>query len=178
MGLLKLFAKLTRKKPDTSAVIPAKILRVSDYLSEKTIRFFSPDVSQQQILESLVGTLNVADPKTALKELTAREEKGATVITPGLAVPHARLTGLTCIVAALGICSAGVSYAANVGLVRLFLLFLSPQEKMREHLIFLAGVSFLFQQEGLVETLSQLQTPEAVIAQIRGLEAPPPKFLP
>ena len=176
MGWFKSLAKLTQKKSDQVAAFPSKILHVSDYLSEKTVRFFTAGVSQQQVLEGLVATLNVPDPAAASKALTAREEKGATVIAPGLAIPHARLAGLACIVAALGICSAGVACGGEAGLVRLFLLFFSPQEKMREHLIFLAGVSFLFQKEGLVETLAQLQNPEAVMKQIRVLEAPPPNL--
>ncbi len=144
-------------------------MHVSDCLTEKAIRFFPAGVSFQQVLEELIGSLELPDPAAALKAVQDREAAGTTMIAPGLAIPHARLPGLSKILAALGICPKGVPHPSGDP-IRLFLLFLSPKEKMREHLMFLAGVSSLFQVEGLIDALSQLATAEAVMEKIRAAE--------
>src|SRR5205085_2664474 len=107
---------------------------------------FPAGPSKRQVFGSLIGSLDLPDPGAALKAITAREEAGSTVIAPGLALPHARITGIHTIKAAMGICPTGIQYShAATAPVRLLMLFLGPAENMREHLAFLASVSALFQ---------------------------------
>ncbi len=145
-----------------------KVLRVSDFLSERNICFFEPSASKQEILEELIRTLQLPDPEGALQAILARETAGSTVIAPGLAVPHARIGGLTGIRAALGFVKAGTP--AHPDQPRIWLLFLGSADNMREHLAFLAGVSALFQAEGLINTLPQLPGAADVLAKIRATE--------
>jgi mannitol/fructose-specific phosphotransferase system IIA component (Ntr-type) len=148
-----------------------RILRISDYLKPGNIAFFPAGPSKQQMLGSLIGSLELSDPGGALKSILAREEAGSTIIAPGLALPHARIMGISSIKAALGICPTGVQYSHTAGgPVHLMLLFLGPAENMREHLAFLAGASALFQQEGLSEALLAQTTPKAVLEKIRAAE--------
>ena len=167
-----------KKKKNTASSAPAqaaptgKIVRVSDYLSEKHIIFFSAGPSKQQVLGSLIGALDLPDPTAALKAIMTREEAGSTVIAPGLALPHARLSGLGGIKAALGLCPAGVVDATSKepAPIKIFMLFLGPSEDMRTHLAFLASVSSLFQVESLADALLQLTSPDAVLQKIREAE--------
>ena len=142
---------------------------VSTRIAEKTVHFFPAGTSLQQVFEGLVGSLDLPDPETALKAIRAREETGATVIAPGLAIPHARMAGLPSIVAAVGICPSGVAHPSEEPL-RLFVLFLSPQEKMHDHLVFLAALSSLLQVEGLIDSLLSLSSAAAVLEKIRQAE--------
>jgi len=175
MGLFDSFKKKSpARKPIAGATenaASAKLIKVSDYLSEKNIAFFSAGPSKHQALGNLIGALDLPDPGAAMKAILAREEAGSTVIAPRLALPHARLMGLKKIVAALGICPSGVLYPApEGGPIYVIMLFLGPAENMREHLAFLAGVSSLFQTEGLIDALTQLITPQAVLEKIREIE--------
>ncbi len=145
------------------------MIRVSNYLSEKSVRFFPAETSRQQVLETLANSLELPNPEAALKAIWAREETGATVIGPGLAIPHARLTGLSGIVAAVGICPTGVAHPSE-GNLHLFVLFLSPQEKMHDHLVFLAALSSLLQVEGLTDSLLSLSSAAEVLEKIREAE--------
>ena len=70
-------------------------MRVSDVLSEKSIAFFPAGPSKRQVFGNLIGSLDLPDPSAALKAILAREEAGSTVIAPGVAIPHARFSGIT-----------------------------------------------------------------------------------
>jgi len=87
--------------------VHSKIPAVSGYLSEKRIVFFSSGPSKRQVLGSLIGTLDLPDPSAAINAIFAREEIGSTIISPGLALPHARLEGLNRIEAAVGVFHLG-----------------------------------------------------------------------
>src|SRR6185295_18832661 len=105
--------------------------------------------SKRQVIGSLIGMLDLKDPSTALRAILSREEMGSTIIAPGLALPHARLEGITGIEAAIGICPTGVTDPHDGGSpIRVYVLFLGPADNMKEHLSFLANVSALFQKEG------------------------------
>ncbi len=150
----------------------SKILRVSDYLTAKNVAFFAAGPSKRQVLGSLIGSLDLPDPNGALKAILTREEAGSTVIAPGLALPHARISGLQRIVATIGVCATGVvdPKAGTNGPIHLFVLFLAPADNMKEHLAFLASVSALFQTDHLTERLATLSSPEAVIEAIKSAE--------
>lgn len=145
-------------------------MKVTDFLSEKTVVFFPTGPSKRQLFGSLIGLLNLPDPGEAMKSVLAREEAGSTVIAPGIALPHARIPGISGIKAALGLCPDGYESRTDGTRIQIILLFLGPAESMREHLAFLASVSALFQVDGLPEALLQQTTPKAVLQKIREAE--------
>jgi len=150
---------------------PAKTTQVSSYLTYKSIYFVQPGLSKQDVLVELMATMELPDQAAALKAVTDREAAGPTVIAPGIAVPHARVEGLSKITAALGICPAGImDPAADGGPIHLFILFVGPTGNMREHLGFLASVASLFQLEGFGNTLLQQTTPVHILEKIKAAE--------
>jgi len=131
-----------------SAVETKPGLRISDFLTDKTIVFFPSAPSKRQLLGHLIGLLDLPDPNAVLTSILAREETGSTVIAQGLAVPHARVSGLTRLQAAIGICPEGViERKSDLGPVQIYILFIGNAENMTQHLAFLARVSVLFQTE-------------------------------
>jgi len=169
-----LFGSADKKKKQASTRVPvskkAKPVRVSDYLSERSVQFFPAGIAKEEVFKQLLQSLDLPDPAAALQMVLEREVAGATVIAPGLAIPHARLAGIPHVMAAVGICPAGVAHSAEEQPSQVFFLFLSPKENMQEHLMFLAGISALFQVEGLIETLVKQQTPAGVLQAIREAE--------
>jgi PTS system nitrogen regulatory IIA component len=168
MKWLEQLTQRSRVKPQTKA----KVALVSSYLTEKRIVFFTSGPSKMQVLGSLIGTLDLPDPSAAIKLIQSREEIGSTIIAPGLALPHARLDGLTKIEAAVGICPEGVHDRHDGGTpIRVFVLFLGPADKMKEHLTFLSNVSVLFQDEAFLDKLTKLVSPQGVLHAIREAES-------
>lgn len=159
------------KKPAPPRAVPRglQVARVSEYLSENAIRFFAGGASFPQALEALIRALGVPDADAVLQAVVSREEAGATILAPGAAVPHARVEGLSRIVAAVGICPGGLPHPSGES-VRLLVVFLSPKEAMKDHLMFLAAVSALLQVEGLEASLLALDSPRAVLERLRGVE--------
>ena len=160
--------KTTVIQPESSkSIAPAKALFISDYLNENRIGFFTKEHTGRHIFEKLIGSLAFADQKSAVEAIQAREAAGPTVIAPGIAMPHARMDGLSTIEAAFGIHNDD---GAASDAARLYLLFLGPKKNMKLHLDFLASASSLFMSEGLCENLLQTRTPDAVMSHIRAAE--------
>jgi nitrogen PTS system EIIA component len=167
MGLFDIF----KKKLSSGFAAGSEPIRVSEVLTPQTISFYSAGPSRRQVFGSLLGSFDLPDPGAALNAILAREEAGSTVVSPGLALPHARIPGITTIKAALGICPPGIHYSSKAeDLVRLIVLFLGPAENMRLHLAFLAQVSALFQKADVVSGVLACTTPEAVLQKIREAE--------
>ena len=171
------FKKLTNKSGSSAkpaadqSTHAAKTVKVSDFLSEKNIFILPAGPSKQQVFGKLIGSFDLPDPSAALKAILAREEMGSTIIEPGLALPHARISGIPHVVAAVGICPTGVvDHRSGGAPINVFVLFLGPSDNMKENLAFLASVSALFQKEGLLSQLVQLTTPHAVMDAIRHAE--------
>lgn len=159
------------KKPQNKQKSKSKTSSVSSYLSEKRIIFFPAGPSKRQVIGSLITSLDLNDPSAAIKAILTREEMGSTIIAPGLALPHARLEGLTHLEAAIGICPSGVTDPHDGGTpIRVYVLFLGPPEDMKEHLSFLASVSALFQKSGFIDKLTKLASPDGVLHAIRDAE--------
>jgi mannitol/fructose-specific phosphotransferase system IIA component (Ntr-type) len=86
-------------------------------------------------------------------------------------LPHARLEGISKIEAAIGICPTGVTDPHDGGTpIRVYVLFLGPADNMKEHLSFLATVSALFQQDGFLDNLTKLASPQGILHAIRQAE--------
>lgn len=145
----------------------ARILWVSDYLSDKSILFFPQETPREEIIFKLIGALGVEDHASALHAVLEREKAGGTVIDSAISIPHARLKGLKTIELAVGLCGDPASPKDRP---RLFFLFLSPKEDTKIHLLFLSSLAALFQTEGFEDELLRLKTSHEVVHKVRQLE--------
>lgn len=144
-------------------------MRLSASLTESTILCLPGPAGWPSVLRDLIGRLGVDDPAAVGSAIAQRETAGSTLIAPGLAIPHARVADLARLAAALAVCPSGLTHPSGAP-VQVCLLFVSSKTQTREHLAFLAGVSALFQTEGLVETLAQCAAPADVLARLREAE--------
>ena len=170
MSFFDSFKKKSTSPATATPPAPA-VLKVADFLTPARICFLPDGQTKSQILGTLIAALKLKDSATALNAILAREGSGGTVIAPGLALPHARIPGLTSIEAVIGLTPAGVSDGVSPDPIKVFVLFLAPSDNMRQHLAFLASVSALFQTPDLIPSLVALSEPENVLMQIRQAEA-------
>lgn len=102
--------------------------------------------------------------ESVVRTIVARERKrGTTGFGKGVAAPHAKIEGLTRVVAALGRSSRGVDFAALDGeRVHSVFLILSPTDQPEEHLRAMDQVFRHLQHERFRKFLRQSETVEAL----------------
>ena len=103
------------------------------------------------------------DPAVVLEQLEERERLGSTGFGRGVAIPHARISGLNRPVAALLKLRQPVDFAAADGLpVDLVFGLLSPENSGATHLHALAAISRLVRDERVHDALSEAPDAEAL----------------
>ena len=158
---LEKMQELKRNK-NSSDNVQREPVYISGFLSEDRVIFFD-NASQDFIFEKLVNALPVENKPLALKMIHEREKIESTAINQEISFPHARISGLDRIAAALAINRMDDQ-------TRIFFLFVSPSEDIKGHLRFLAAASALFLTENLASLLAELNTGEDVLKMLRGIE--------
>ena len=126
--------------------------------------------SKKQLLQELAAR---AAQEYALKSravidgLMAREQLGATAMGDGVAIPHARVPGLSRIVGVFARLERPVDFDAVDGQpVDLVFMLLAPEESGADHLRALARVSRLLRDPGVREKLRATEKAPALHALI------------
>jgi nitrogen PTS system EIIA component len=105
----------------------------------------------------------------ALEGMKAREAQGSTGVGSGVALPHARLEGLTCVRAVFVRLETPVAFDALDGQpVDLLVALFAPTHATSEHLRALARVSRLMRQPALREQLRGAPSADAIYALLAG----------
>jgi PTS system nitrogen regulatory IIA component len=134
------------------------MLRLADYLREDLVLWELPSLDKPSFLKALAAEaaarVPAVDEKELLARLLEREEERSTGVGGGLALPHARLSGLDRTVLLVGRAREGLDFGAPDGEpVDLLFLLLSPADSRSEHLRLLARVARIFAPEGILEGL-------------------------
>jgi PTS system nitrogen regulatory IIA component len=155
----------------------AKGLKVSSILSPETILFPPEGQDKAAVLQALAaavcGKAGIADWGAFLAKVQEREQGISTTLDTGLSLPHARMDGISSIVAGMAIFKKPIQDPKQADLpIRVMFLFFSPnkQESFPLHLQLLRGVSSLF-QPALIDQLTAATNPAAALELIKKLEA-------
>ena len=112
------------------------------------------------------------DASTVATGLAAREKLGTTGFGGGIAVPHARIDGLTSVRGIFARLARPIEFAAVDELpVDLVFMLLSPPDAGAEHLKALARVSRRLRDRGLADKLRGAGSPDALYALLTAVEA-------
>jgi len=141
------------------------MLRLADYLREDFVLWELPSLEKPSFLKTLAAEaaarVPAVDEQELLNRLREREEERSTAVGGGLALPHARVSGLERSVLLVGRAGEGLDFGAPDGEpVDLFFLLLSPADSKSEHLRLLARVARIFAPEGILERLRAAAGPE------------------
>lgn len=122
--------------------------------------------NKQEILESLSSIFAQAwdlDAEMVLEYLDEREKLGSTGFGRGVAIPHARIPGISRPIAALLKLNQPADFQSADGLpVDLVFGLLSPENSGVGHLHALAAISRLVRDEDIHEALSDAPDEEAI----------------
>ncbi|HCG62774.1 MAG TPA: PTS sucrose transporter subunit IIABC [Sphaerochaeta sp.] len=118
-----------------------------------------------ELLDLLVSAKLVTDRDAVLSALMDRERKMSTGIQHGVAIPHGKTSAVKNLVACIGIKKDGVDFASLDGEPsRIFIMTLSPLDRVGPHVQFLAEVSMVIKTEEARERLLNAKTAQEVLA--------------
>lgn len=125
----------------------------------------------RQAIQHLVGLASKSaglDEQAVAAAVLAREETMSTAIGAGIAVPHARLAGLSQPVIAVGLAPAGIDFDAPDGeLTRLVFLILTPDHDEGAQLTIIADIARLAKQKDFVATMLGTHSFEDFVQSLR-----------
>lgn len=117
-----------------------------------------------ELVDVLVSAGKVEDRDAALSAVLEREDTMSTGMQHGIAIPHGKTDSVHELVAALGTTSEGVDFDSVDGEpCQIFFMTLSPASKSGPHLLFMAGVTRLLQDETMRQQLLAAGNAEDVV---------------
>lgn len=148
--------------------------RLSDLVYPATVRAQQP-VDSKRAFFPLAGSIAAAalglDASEVTEALLERERLGSTAFGRGMAIPHARIDGLSGVRALFIQFARPVDFDAVDALpVDIVVVLLSPVDAGADHLKALAQVSRFLRDDGIVARLRGARSAEALFAILTGEE--------
>ena len=136
-----------------------KDVRLADYIAEESIICGLERCSRDRAIERLMDLLHAReggfDRDAAVAAVIEREQLSPTVLAEGLALPHARLAGLTRPVLAMATSHEGIDFEAAGELpVHVIVLILTPKDDPGAYLRLMASLSKTLNEAHVIRRLS------------------------
>ena len=117
-----------------------------------------------ELLDLLVAAKLVTDRGKALAAVMEREQKMSTGIEHGVAIPHGKTDAVKGLAACIGISREGVDFASLDGQPStIFIMTLSPVDRVGPHVQFLAEVSMVIKAEAARRKLLEAKSARDVL---------------
>ena len=150
---------------------------IADILSKDRVTVDLHANNRQEALTEVARSLANRHPELGpgriYDSLWGRECLGSTGIGDGVAIPHARIAGLTETELVVATCPDGIEFEAADGKpVRILVGILSPAEEPRQALRTLADVVRCLKNPAVREALEHASTPEAVVQALMDDDSP------
>lgn len=160
--------------PDAYSIVPSKKGRHLPAFLAKSLRAdcIVMNIEGKSKGEIWLELLNVLMLKSnavnnvnqCFKDLMEREKTMTTCMQNGIALPHARTTGVNRLVAAIGICRDGCLLdALDNKPTRIVVLSLVPDEFYGPYLQFIAAIAERVKEEEDIKTILNAKTPEDIL---------------
>ena len=146
-------------------------MKLADYLEVKTVIPKLNSSNKDDVIKELADKLSQVSPKINHERLVEvfleRENLCSTAVDYGIAVPHAKLDGLSNIVLGFGRSIEGIDYESLDGKpTHFFITLIVPEESTGEHLKLLARISKIFKDQELRSRLMSCETDEEIFESI------------
>ena len=152
-------------------------MALADYLHDETVctdlQVRERDEAIGLLLAKFIDTdmMDAALMDRALRATLDRELLGSTAIGKGVAVPHARVEGVTGILVAFGFSEQGVEFHALDGApVHMIFLVLGPKEGADGYLTVLQHISRLVQNDDFRRFVARADSVQGVVDLIREMD--------
>ncbi len=160
-----------------SAARDQNILRVGDLLAPERVKVHLEGLDKESILAELVDLVTRSTGLAAQRDeiyqaVWEREEVLSTGVGGGIALPHAKIAGLSAVVMAAGVSREPVEFGAlDGGPVRLLFLVLGPETDADSQVRLLSRISRLLSGESLRERLVSAEDAERFCRILREAES-------
>ncbi|MEW6113467.1 MAG: PTS sugar transporter subunit IIA [Thermodesulfobacteriota bacterium] len=162
----------TAREPDVAVPVPEPaVSRLGDLLSPDRVLIWQEPLSKEQALRELTsvaaGHNRLLVSHTLYERVLKRENEVSTFLGDGMALPHARIEGLTIPVLALGVARQGVEGVQSSHTAHLILLILSPADNPNVQVELLAQASQIARNHPLMRTIFAARDADDVLEAIR-----------
>ncbi|MBM4156537.1 MAG: CBS domain-containing protein [Lentisphaerae bacterium] len=136
-------------------------------------------VDREEAVGALIERLHCVDdsfdPAVARQVVMSREASGSTELVPGVALPHARLAGLSRPRVSIGVSRAGIPFAAGQPPVHVIVLVLTPVDDPGAYLRILAALMQRLREIDVARCVGACESPADIHAFFtEGVGALPP----
>lgn len=141
-------------------------MKITDILKTTNIFLDVPSSSKKQILEKIaehVASIAKCEEQVIFDALVERERLGTTGVGKGIAIPHARLAGLSDLFCMFMRVEPVDFEAIDAKPVDLIFCLLVPEESGADHLKALAHISKLLRDENAVSALRKAKNANEVL---------------
>ena len=116
-----------------------------------------------KMLRCLAMTKGIGNVEEAYKLLLDRENEMPTIVGPGIAMPHVRLTAIDQIIVSIATSKKGINYAGGTSVpVKLVILTLAPKAAPGAYLQAVSSLAKICQDPNTADTVAQLPIAEKV----------------
>lgn len=142
-------------------------MKISDVLERETIIPDLQSETKEDVIRELAENLAAAHPgindEKLIEVLLEREKLCSTAVDSGVAIPHAKLSGISDIIAGFGRSVGGIDYdSLDAELTHLFIILVAPETSIGAHIQLLARISKIFRNPDLRAKLMTLETKEEI----------------
>ncbi len=150
-------------------------MKLTDVLTKERIIINLHGKDKCDVLKKLVNVAKtsgkVTDEVDLLKKVIERENIKSTGIGGGIAIPHAQTSGVTDIIACLGISEQGIEFnSLDDKLVHLVFLIATKERTNSTYLGLLSRIARLFIDESFKQRIIKSTSPEEIMNLILGKE--------
>jgi len=144
-------------------------MRMSDFVVREAISANLAATTKDGVIREMVENLRQAGffktctPDDIVKAILKRELLGSTGIGRGVAIPHAKHSGVDRLIGAVAISKGGVSFESLDGEpVFVFVMLISPNDRPGDHLRALENVSRCLRDDSFVKALRNAADANAI----------------
>jgi mannitol/fructose-specific phosphotransferase system IIA component (Ntr-type) len=142
-------------------------VKLTHYFNADDVLIDAKGLSRDDLIRQLLSGLDarheIGDIESIYQAVLARESLSATTVAPGIAFPHARITGLKRLYVAIATSREGVQFSVDSPPVHLAVLFLIPTRMPALYLQILRSLAKILADPHAAEKVSSFATPGEVV---------------
>ncbi len=128
----------------------------------------------EELADLIVTSVGGSDREAMLADVLTREEKASTGIGKGIAIPHARTSGVPTTIGALGISREGIDFESEDGKpCHLIFLIIAPLEESTRYLKALSAVAAIGKDADRIKRLIEAGSADeamAILGEVEGID--------
>lgn len=142
-------------------------MKIADVLERKTIITNLEAKSKPEVIEEVAERISSVftniNQERLVEVLMEREKLCSTAVDSGVAIPHAKLSGISNIIAGFGRSAAGIDFdSLDAKKTHLFIVVIAPEHSTGSHIQLLARISKIFRNPELRAEIMECESQDDI----------------